>query len=88
MNDNTENILITAEKCVPTLIMRRLLSTRAFCHFNMLNACTQTHVDANYMLAEPKGMLLLKQSGPDLKVMVGSAGIRQAVGFKCQESYT
>lgn len=54
----------------------------------MLNACTQTHVDANYMLAEPKGMLFLKQSGPDLKVMVGSAGIRQAVGFKCQESYT
>lgn len=50
MNDNTENILITVEKCVPTPIMRQLLSTRAFCDFNMQNACTQTHFDTYYML--------------------------------------
>lgn len=53
MNDNTENILINVEKCVPTLIMRQLSSTRAFCHFNMRGAFTQTHLGTNDMLTEP-----------------------------------
>lgn len=70
MNDNTENILINVEKCVPTLIMRQLLSTRAF--------CAQTHFDTNCALTEPIGMLFLKLNGADTEVTAGSAGIRGA----------
>lgn len=43
MNDNTENILINVEKCVPTLIMRQLSSTRAFCRFDAHDGRAQTH---------------------------------------------
>lgn len=46
MNDNTENILINVEKCVPTLIMRQLSSTRAFCRSDAHDGRAQTHTPA------------------------------------------
>lgn len=87
MNDNKENIPINAEKRVPTLVMRQLSTTRAFCHFNMHNTRTQTHFDTKCMLTEPFRVLMHKMSRPDMRVIGGSAGMRQAVVFSWHQDH-
>lgn len=79
MNDNTENILINVEKCVPTLIMKQLSSRRAFCHFSMhinkqINKHShRLHVDQAFRSD------ILRAIKPDMMETVVPAGIRQAV---------